>query len=252
MRIEANLFREAAVLEQVEKSLEEQGELTPDALSEISEALESLDTGFRDRVISAKKKLVDREISLILSRAKDLESSVTDNHLDQVAAKVDALKNSLLSFENRHGDDYSFIHEAHAFLDCVEKLQEHNGFDNALLKKKLDALVDLLSARLQKEIPPEEAELIFDLFELAEAVHHHKKGIEERLLDLKSRLKSKNQVIKIDRSQDNDDTLKKVLLEVGHEIAGKTFEGDTEGWFKELDQYTETPSFVFRNSTILA
>ncbi|HSX03225.1 MAG TPA: hypothetical protein VLG76_00685 [Rhabdochlamydiaceae bacterium] len=265
MRIEANtnIFRDTAILESVEETLQET-DLSPDAIYEISEALESLDkkvsdfsnTGFRGRIQTAKKQLVDREISVILTRARDLEKSVLRNDFTSLAAKVDALKNSLEAFKARHGEEgYSFIEEAQAFLDCASEMIAHPESNNKALKAQLEALFEnlseMLSERLRKEIPPEEADLIFELFELAEALHH-KQEIKNKLQDLKSRLKSKSQVEKIDLSQGNDEKLKTVLLEVGHEIAGKPFEGDTQEWFRELDQYSETPSFVFNNGMIQA
>lgn len=263
MRIEStDIFRNTAVLEQVEEQLQET-DIPLEIISDISETLEGLDKkvsnlstdDFKKRIQTAKKTLVDREISVILSSAKELEVSVLNNDLTRIASKVNALKNSLKSFEKRHGTEYGFVKEAKAFIECADKMTAKKGASKVLkekLERAYEKLTETLSERLRKEIPPEEAELIFDLFDLAEAVHNHKQGIEGKLEDLKSRLKSKNQVAKIDRSLGNEEKLKTVLLEVGHELAGKPFEGDTKEWFKELDQYADTPSFVHQNSTIRA
>ncbi|HSX12480.1 MAG TPA: hypothetical protein VLF61_03230 [Rhabdochlamydiaceae bacterium] len=221
-------FREAALIEQEEKTLEGV-DLSPDEITEISEALKQLDEKvdefahsgrFKGRVPPSKKQLATRAISVILDEAHKLQSAVINQRLSDIAAKVNSLKNSIAIFQSRYGTGYSFIDQANIFLDCVTQILE----------------------RLQgKKITPEDEGLIYELFDLAAAVHN-KQDVKAQLEGLKSRLTSR-QVEKIEANGKLD----KALLEVGHEIAGVPFDGDIKGWFRGLDQHSVTPSFVYEN-----
>lgn len=92
----------------------------------------------------------------------------------------------------------------------------------------------------KKQITPDEASFIMEIFEVAELIHTKRElGNLKEILEQLPADKRK----KILLNQKNLEQLKIVLVELGHELAGVSFKrNQAKEWFQDLEQYLE-PSF---------
>lgn len=265
-----NIFTASAALEQIERDLKNQ-QLPEEKLPELAGALDAINSKtkewaqsdfplfseFTDRIKAAKKQLFNRDVTLILNRAKDLEK-VGSKDIAAIAVKVDALKEAVLSFEERYGSDYFFTEYANEFIECASAMIHEEKWNSKEFKGRIQELSETLLELLEEnkdKITPDMQDIIMELFDIASLIRFPTKQSEgKRKLNELLALLPKEQKKKILQDRNNIEKLKLTLLQVGHELAGLALPFEKENmdkWFEEADQYAEVPNFVYQNEGMI-
>lgn len=251
--ITSPLFRESAILERIEKTVTEKN-LSPGRFIKLSLELEKLVPNglFGQRIENVKKQLFERGVSIIFERAQDLGKLVHKGDLPSLAAKVDAMKNLLLSLEKMDRPDHGFIKCAKEFIEYASKMLKNEKWNDQMLTTLLTQLaesIEILQSN-REQITPEQADFIMELFDIAELIHT-KRELGGKFTEVLGQLPADKRK-KILLNQDDLEQLKVVLVEIGHELAGIAFKrNQAEEWFKDLEQYIETPHLHLTDASMI-